>query len=203
VTVSGTLRGAGPWVGLAARLVLGGVFVVAGLLKIPDPAESARAVQAYDLLPPDVGEAVGYGLPFLEVALGALLLLGYATRLAAAVTGVLLVVFVAGVASAWARGLSIDCGCFGSGGDVAPGATQYLQEILRDAGLLLAAAWLVVRPDSRLSLDGAARGDRDHDGRAVDTDRDGRAVDTDRDGRAVDTDRDGRAVRDLGEDHRS
>ena len=56
--------------------------------------------------------------------MGALLLAGLLTRGAAAVAGLLMLVFVAGIASAWARGLSIDCGCFGTGGPVAPGDTR-------------------------------------------------------------------------------
>jgi hypothetical protein len=55
-------------------------------------------------------------------------------------------VFIAGVTQAWARGLSIDCGCFGGGGAVAPDQTTYGLELLRDAGFLLLAGWLVVRP---------------------------------------------------------
>ena len=47
------------WIGLAARLVTGGVWIVAGLLKLPDPAESVRAVRAYDLLPESVVPTVG------------------------------------------------------------------------------------------------------------------------------------------------
>ena len=47
---------------------------------------------------------------------------------------------------AWARGLSIDCGCFGGGGAVDGGQTAYGRELLRDTGFLLLAGWLVVRP---------------------------------------------------------
>ena len=61
--------------------------------------------------------------------------------------------FIIGISSAWARGLTIDCGCFGGGGTVAANQTKYAQEIARDTGLLLAAAFLVVWPGSRLSLD--------------------------------------------------
>jgi uncharacterized membrane protein YphA (DoxX/SURF4 family) len=85
-------------------------------------------------------------LPWLEIALGLLLLAGVATRVVAAVGAGLLLVFIAGVAQAWARGLSIDCGCFGGGGAVEPGQTTYGRELLRDAGFLLLAGWLVVRP---------------------------------------------------------
>jgi uncharacterized membrane protein YphA (DoxX/SURF4 family) len=96
---------------------------------------------------------VGWGLPFAEIALGVLLLVGIATRLVALASAVLLLVFVAAVISAAARGLSIDCGCFGGGGDVAPGQTAYGIEIVRDVGLLLLAVWLVWQPRSRLTLD--------------------------------------------------
>ena len=67
---------------------------------------------------------------------------------------ILLLVFIFAVASAWVRGLSIDCGCFGGGGEVAPGQTAYGTELLRDAGLLLLALWLVWQPRSRLALEG-------------------------------------------------
>ena len=140
-------------VGLVARLLLGGVVLVAGLLKVGHLETSARAVRAYQLLPYDVAGVIGYGLPILEVALGVLLVLGLFTRVSAFVSGVLMVVFIAGIASAWARGLSIDCGCFGKGGTIAAAQTQYPQEIARDIGLLICAAWLVRRPGTALALE--------------------------------------------------
>ena len=142
------------WVGLVARLVLGGVVIVAGALKVGHLETSARSVRAYQLLPYDVAGYVGYGLPVLEIAVGVLLVLGLFTRTVAVVGGLLMVVFIVGIASAWARGLSIDCGCFGKGGTIASSQTQYPQEIARDVGLLACAAWLAVRPRSALSLDG-------------------------------------------------
>lgn len=140
-------------VGLVARLLLGGVMLVAGLLKVTKPDVSARAVQAYQILPFDLATYVGYGLPILEILLGALLVLGLFTRTAAAVSGVLLVAFIIGIASAWARGISIDCGCFGQGGTIDPSQARYLEEILRDVGLVLGAVWLVTRPRTAYSLE--------------------------------------------------
>lgn len=140
-------------VGLLARLALGGVLLAAGLLKIGDLTGSVQSVIAYELFPYEVSRFLGTVLPILEIALGVLLVLGLFTRVSALLGGLLMLVFVAGIVSAWARGLSIDCGCFGDGGPVAPEDTRYLQEIVRDALLALAAAWLVVRPRSLLSLD--------------------------------------------------
>lgn len=126
-----------PWAATAGRLLLGGVWVAAGALKLPDPAASVRAVRAYRLLPEGLVPTVAYGLPVLEIGLGALLILGLAVRLAAGLSAVLLLVFLAGLASAWARGLQIDCGCFG-GGEVAAGATRALNAaacVAADAGV--------------------------------------------------------------------
>lgn len=141
------------WVSTLARVALGAVMLAAGGLKIADSDAAIRAVQAYQLLPRGLDSVVGVGLPILEVALGVLLVLGVFTRVAAGVTGALMVLFIAGVSSAWARGLSIDCGCFGGGGTVAPDRTTYLAEILRDLLFLGLASWLVLFAASRLAVD--------------------------------------------------
>jgi uncharacterized membrane protein YphA (DoxX/SURF4 family) len=150
--------GATPWVSLVARLVFAGVLAAAGGLKLADsPAEQERAVRAYQLLPEGVDTMVGYTLPLLELILALLLLVGLGTRITAAVSGLLMVAFVVGVASAWARGLTIDCGCFGGGGEVAASETKYPEEILRDIGLVLLGAWLVLFGAGRFALDGRSR----------------------------------------------
>lgn len=141
-------------IGLVARLGLAAVWLVSGAIKASDLNQTYIAVQAYDLLPGGVASVLAGALPFLELALGVLLLVGLGTRLVAIVSAVVLVAFIGAVAQSWARGLTIDCGCFGGGGQVAPGQTQYPQEIARDIGFLLLAAWLLVRPRSLASLDG-------------------------------------------------
>ncbi|MCG6493101.1 DoxX family membrane protein [Kitasatospora sp. A2-31] len=141
------------WVSTAARLGLAVVWGWAGLAKIADPAEAAQAVRAYEILPESLVKPVGYALPFLELALALLLLIGLGVRLVAIVSAVLLLAFIAGIASAWARGISIDCGCFGGGGTVDASKTEYLQEILRDTGFLLLAGWLIRYPRTRFSAD--------------------------------------------------
>jgi uncharacterized membrane protein YphA (DoxX/SURF4 family) len=140
-------------VGTVARLVLGGVLLASGLAKAANPVESVTAVRAYELLPESTEQLVGYGLPFLELGLAALLIAGFATRVAAVVGGLLMLGFVVGIVSAWARGLSIDCGCFGGGGAVDPADVDYVTPLLRDTGLVLLAGYLAWRPRSMLAID--------------------------------------------------
>lgn len=142
-----------PWKSLVVRLSLGGVFLTAGGVKVIDPQGSVQAVQAYQLLPRPLETLVGWGLPFLELALGLLLVAGLFTRVVALASAALLGALLAAVISVAARGLSIDCGCFGGGGAVAEGQATYGTEIVRDLGFLVLAGWLIWQPRSRYSLD--------------------------------------------------
>lgn len=141
-------------IGTLARLGLAAVWLVAGTIKASDAGQTYVAVRAYDVLPLATVGPVAAVLPWLELALGLLLLVGLGVRTAAIVSVALLLVFVAGVVQAWARGLAIDCGCFGGGGAVDPDATAYGLELLRDTGFLVLAGWLVARPRTLVALDG-------------------------------------------------
>ena len=140
-----------PWASLAARIVGAGVFGYAGIAKIGDPAGGVRAVRAYRILPESLVHPVAYGLPAFEVVLAALLLFGVASRVVGAIGAGLLAVFIGSVASAGLRGLRIDCGCFGGGGQVEH--THYLLEIGRDSLLLLLMLAIVFAKRSRVSVD--------------------------------------------------
>jgi uncharacterized membrane protein YphA (DoxX/SURF4 family) len=142
-----------PWVGLLARLVLGGVLLLAGYLKAFSPDKSQMAVRAYEILPISVANFLGIILPWLEIGAGLLLLVGLGIRYASIFGSVLMLIFVIAISQAWARGLSIDCGCFGGGGKVAPGETKYLSEILRDLGLAALGIYLIRYPKTRFALE--------------------------------------------------
>jgi uncharacterized membrane protein YphA (DoxX/SURF4 family) len=146
-----------PWIGLVCRLTLGGVLFVAGFLKVDKLEVSQMAVRSYGLLPIPIANFLGQTLPFFEVVIGLLLILGAATRVVAALGGFTMFIFIIAIGQAWARGLNIDCGCFGGGGTVAPGETRYLQEILRDAGLVAMALFLLRYPVSKFSVDKAPK----------------------------------------------
>lgn len=142
-----------PWFGLFARLTLGGVLLVAGYLKAFTPDKSQMAVRAYEVLPIWLANFLGIILPWLEIGAGVLLILGVALRYASIFGGVLMILFVIAIAQAWARGLTIDCGCFGGGGQVDAKDTKYLEEILRDLGLALLALYLIRYPVTKFALE--------------------------------------------------
>jgi uncharacterized membrane protein YphA (DoxX/SURF4 family) len=138
----------------ASRLLLGGVWLFAGASKVGDLAASGRAVHAYQLTPYEVSVVLGAALPVVELVLGALLVVGVATRVAGSVSALLLAGFMTGIGSAWARGLTIDCGCFGGGGELPAGTDPgYSVEIARDLGLLTLAFLIIIFPVTRYSVD--------------------------------------------------
>jgi uncharacterized membrane protein YphA (DoxX/SURF4 family) len=134
-----------PWLTTAGRLFLTGVFLLSGWPKLIDPVGTVHSVRAFQLLPEALVPAFAYALPMVELSIAALLLVGLFTRYAALVFAGMMVMFLFGIAAAWARGLSIDCGCFGSAGsfveDPVPG---YIKDLVRDTAFLsvaLAVAW--------------------------------------------------------------
>jgi uncharacterized membrane protein YphA (DoxX/SURF4 family) len=142
-----------PWITLLARLILGGVLLVAGALKVGNLQKSAMAVRAYELLPTAIANFLGYVLPWLEIGLGLLLILGVAVSISGLFGAIIMFAFIIAIAQAWARGLSIDCGCFGGGGPIDPSQTKYLSEIIRDIGLFGVGIFLYYFPKGRFALD--------------------------------------------------
>ena len=145
-----------PWLTLAFRLILGGVLLVAGALKVSDPYSSATSVRAYQILPVDLANFLGFVLPFAEVVIGIFLIVGIWVRLNAIAGGALMVMFIIAIGQAWIRGISLDCGCFGKGGlletEELP-VWNYTIEIARDIVLAVFAFYIYRFPKGKLGLD--------------------------------------------------
>jgi protein-disulfide isomerase len=145
-------------VATVVRLVLAAVWAWVAVARIADPAASVDAVRAYQLLPDALERGIGYGLPFVALALAVLLLLGLAVRVAAAVSAVLFLLQLVGLIAAAARGLRIACGCLGSGGVLPTGqSTTYPRDIAIVAVLLVLAVGLAWWPQTRFALDDTVR----------------------------------------------
>ena len=142
-----------PWLTFMARLILGGILVAAGGLKIDNLQKSAMAVRSYEMLPIGVANFLGYALPWIEIGIGLLLVIGVAVGISGLLGALTMFAFIIAISQAWARGLNIDCGCFGGGGTVDPEDTKYLSEIIRDIGLLVLGIYLYYFPKGKFGLD--------------------------------------------------
>jgi putative oxidoreductase len=97
----------------ALRILLAALFVLAGGLKILDPAAFAVEINRYQLIPWWSCAILALFLPWLEICVGIGLLTPWVSRGALAWVAALLIVFSVALLSAMLRGLNIDCGCFG------------------------------------------------------------------------------------------
>jgi len=116
------------------RLLLGGLFVWAGAVKAFDVPAFAGQVAAYQLLPYAWNYTVAATLPYVELLAGALLLANLRVKPAALLLILLNALFIVVLASVVARGLDIDCGCFGPDAGTTP-----LQALGRDIVLVALA----------------------------------------------------------------
>lgn len=101
-----------PYLALAFRLYLGGLFIYASMYKINYTAEFAETIASYQIIPYWGVNLVAVGLPWIELICGALLLLGIRSRSAAALVCFFLLIFTAGIAVNVIRDAPISCGCF-------------------------------------------------------------------------------------------
>ncbi len=131
---------------LAARIVLGLVFLLYGLDKVLHPDDFARAIANYRLLPEALVNLVAVTLPWVEFACGLLLLAGQWVRSAALVSAFLLAVFLTAVSITIARGLDINCGCFHTNEGRKIGFKLLGEDLL----LLVAAVFLVLKSGDRI-----------------------------------------------------
>jgi len=113
---------------------LGIIFIWASVDKIMYPSKFAEMVYHYKMLPDILIHSVALFLPWMELIIGLLLILGIWEQWALIIYNGLIVVFMIGLSSALIRGLDIHCGCF----TVDPNAEkELLMSLLRDIPLFI------------------------------------------------------------------
>ena len=137
------------WLVLALRVVIGGIFIVAGASKIGHAPLFAAQIAGFRILPEPVVAPLAVVLPFLEILLGGYLIAGFFTRVAAWVAVVMLALFDLAIASAVVRGLTVSCGCFGPN----DATVTTWSEVARDALFVLLALIIALRPPGTLAID--------------------------------------------------
>jgi len=100
------------------RPVVGGIFLVSGLAKIADPVRFLLTLREFQLLPGVLESFLAIYLPWLEFLLGLCLVLGILHRTAALLIAGLNGFFIVAIGSVMARGIEVDCGCFGLLADI-------------------------------------------------------------------------------------
>lgn len=131
---------------LVVRLVLGGTFVYAGILKAREPVVFLEDIRSFHLLPDPYAAWVAMGLPWLEILAGAAVITGVLYAGGLAVLAAALFVFLAALVSAAVRGIDVTCGCFGK----TDGASPVTWLVVRDVVMLGAVVWLMIRHGRRL-----------------------------------------------------
>lgn len=95
------------------RLILGGLLLATGALKVGHAPELASAIAGFRLLPGEIVAPMALVLPYFEILIGAYLVIGLFTRIAGWISVVQFVAYAAAIASAVIRGIPANCGCFG------------------------------------------------------------------------------------------
>ena len=125
--------------GWVCRLLLAAVFLYAGVIKVADVQSFYIAILNFKVVGPATAAWIAVYLPWLEILVGAGLVLPSLVRGALLWTFGLLTGFLAMLAQAWIRGIDIECGCFG------PGAGRGAPEAIAMDLVLLGIAWFAAR----------------------------------------------------------
>jgi uncharacterized membrane protein YphA (DoxX/SURF4 family) len=129
---------------LVFRLVLGGLFVYAGVVKVLDPLDFAQNIRNYRLVGQSLSFIAAVVLPWLEILAGVALAAGIWKRAVALIISGLLVFFIVLTLVTIARGLDVECGCFG-----ALSRKSGFGVILEDLGMLFMGLCLLFSPAKR------------------------------------------------------
>ena len=133
---------------LVCRIIIGFVFLYAGMEKISDPSGFARAINNYKLLPFPLINIAALILPWIEVTAGILLIFGIRVKENAFIISGLLGIFTIAIIVSLFRGLNIDCGCFGT----LSGAKIGIEKLIENILMLLAGVLLVYFGGGSISL---------------------------------------------------
>lgn len=122
---------------LILRLILGIVFLTASVTKIADPHSFAASINSYRILPYFIVNIAALTLPWIELICGILIILGISVKENAFILNCLIIIFIINIAIAMARGLNIECGCFGSNSEIIGFKKLFENSLLLISGLLL------------------------------------------------------------------
>ena len=125
-------------------IALAVIFIYAAIPKILEVDEFARSIRNYRMLPAWSINLLALWLPWIELIAGGCMIFKVGEKGGKLLILGMLLVFTAGIISAVARGLDIDCGCFGrTASQVAQAHRVGLQKIVENLGMIIIAILLV------------------------------------------------------------
>jgi putative oxidoreductase len=136
---------------LLARLYVGAIFVMASWHKLLEPGAFAVDIATYQILPLALVNLMAIVLPWVEMAAGFMLLVGFRVRAAALLVVGMMAMFTVAIAFALGKGLDMSCGCFASQGAAEDPISW--RTILRDTGWLVLALYVLILDRKPLGID--------------------------------------------------
>lgn len=128
------------------RIALGFLFIYAGAEKISDPSGFSTSISNYKLLPVYMVNFFAITMPWIEIVAGILLVFGISVKENAFIINAMLIVFIVAISISLARGLSIDCGCFGKGNQIG------IQKLIENSLMFFAGVLLILYDSKILAL---------------------------------------------------
>ena len=150
---TGIVGGLAYWTPTISRVVLGGLFLLAGILKLQDPQAFLFAINGFKLLPPHLAYTAAFVIPWTEVFAGAMLVVGLWGRSAAIILMALLAAFIMGIVNVLVNGYDTKCSCFGDMEWPCPEEVGWCQ-ITRNVLMIGAGLPVLVWGSGQVSVDG-------------------------------------------------
>lgn len=133
---------------LTIRVILGLLFIFSALTKMTDLDYFVKSIENYKILPAESLNLFALIIPWMEIIIGIFLLIGLFVKESALLGSLMMVIFIAAIIIALARGLNIDCGCFGT----IDGSKVGIQKLVEDFIILLGFILLTINGSSYLAI---------------------------------------------------
>ena len=136
------------YINLVVRIIVGFVFIATGTSKIVEPAQFARDISNYDMLFRELVNLLAIILPWVELVVGVLFILGVRIKANTILLASMLLFFNFAIATAWARSLDINCGCYSDNPQQVG-----MEKLAENFALFAMLAFIFFFPNNKLSLE--------------------------------------------------
>lgn len=130
------------------RILLGALFIFSAATKMADLNYFVKSLENYKLLPAESLNLFALIIPWIELLIGIFLIIGFFVKESALIGSIMMIVFIIAIGISLARGLNIDCGCFGT----VDGSKVGISKLIEDFIILLGFVWLTIKGSYFIAL---------------------------------------------------